>query len=252
MVQGDLNDHAGHVHVLSGHDVCIHAALVWGDDPGSELEVRDVAAAAKLFDSCARAGVLRCIYLSSVAVHRPFHGVMNEDSSLGATDLYGATKAACELFLRATCATHSLTGIVIRPGLVIGPPALENGAFRSDRRIEGMVIAAKKNLPILVPHEHGRQFSDVLMVAQAVRLLATSARPDPTYICVDREILQWETIARHVVATLQSSSEVLIRPRDARDESPRFLTDRIEYLIGGRLSAEAALSAHIGHLALTV
>lgn len=93
VVEADLEDQACMDDLLVGHEVCIHAALIWGA-PGSELEVRDVATAAKLFDSSARVGLNRCIYMSSVAVHRPFSGAMSERDGLSVTDLYGATKAA--------------------------------------------------------------------------------------------------------------------------------------------------------------
>ncbi|HVL01380.1 MAG TPA: NAD(P)H-binding protein, partial [Dongiaceae bacterium] len=77
VVEADLEDSVRIANELPGHQICIHAALIWGD-PGSELEARDVAVAAKLFDSCAIAGISRCIYLSSAAVHRPFSGEMSE------------------------------------------------------------------------------------------------------------------------------------------------------------------------------
>jgi nucleoside-diphosphate-sugar epimerase len=60
---------------LAGQEVCIHAALLWGE-PGAELEFRDTAAAARTFESAGQAGVGRCIYISSTAVHRPFSAEM--------------------------------------------------------------------------------------------------------------------------------------------------------------------------------
>jgi nucleoside-diphosphate-sugar epimerase len=249
VVEADLEDHAQISHALSGHDVLIHAALLWGDDPGSELQVRDVAVAAKLFDSSALAGLRRCIYLSSAAVHRPFRAEMSEADGLSATDMYGATKGAGELFLRAACAAHSMTGVVVRPGPVIGAPAFAGGAFRTDDRIAQMVAAAMENRPIVVPREHGRQFSDVCAVAQVIRVLTTLEAPLPAYICLDREVIAWESIAQLIVDTLGSASEVRVQPDAAPGAAPRFLTERIERLNGGPIPSQAALLAHIRHLA---
>jgi UDP-glucose 4-epimerase len=251
VVETDLEVEARIAQVLPGHNVCVHAALIWGD-PGSELEVRDTAVAAKLFDVAASAGLTRCIYISSVAVHRPFSSEMCEEDCLSTIDLYGATKAAGELFLRAACAGHQMTGVVVRPGPVVGPPAFAGGSFRSHGRIAEMVAAAAEGRPIEAVRGEGRQFSEVSTVARVVRLLTRTANPHPAYICVDREIITWERIAQLVVGCLNSPSKVRVLPRDTQGPIPRFRTERLERLNGGPSDAEGALLAHIRHLARTL
>jgi UDP-glucose 4-epimerase len=251
VVETDLEHTARIAQVLPGHDVCVHAALIWGD-PGNELELRDTAVAAKLFDAAGRVGLTRCIYISSVAVHRPFSKEMCEDDCLSTTDLYGATKAAGELFLRAACAGYEMTGVVVRPGPVVGAPAFTGGSFRGHDRIAEMVGAASKGRPIEAVRGEGRQFSDVSMVARVVRLLTTVENPHSAYICVDRNIITWEQIARLVVACLNSLSEVRVLPHDTTGPIPRFRTERLEHLNGGPSDAEGALMVHIRHLAQTL
>jgi nucleoside-diphosphate-sugar epimerase len=248
IVEADLEQGDRVVQALKGHDLCVHAAMIWGE-PGTELELRDTAVAAKLFDAAGSAGLSRCIYLSSVAVHRPFIRVMREEDCLWTTDIYGATKAAGELFLRAACAEHQMSGVVIRPGPVVGPPAFDAGSFRSDRRLAEIVAAAAEARTIEVIEEEGRQLSDVATVAKVTRLLAGLEAPHPTYICVDREILTWERIARIVVECLDSRSEVRVLPRKTPLPIPRFRTERIEGLLGGPEDARDALRAHIRYLA---
>ena len=194
---------------------------------------------------------MRCIFISSVSVHRPFTGEMSEGDCLTAPDSYGATKAAGELFLRAACAEHQMTGVVVRPGPVVGLPAFAAGSFRSDRRIAGMVAAASEARPIEVVQGEGRQLSDVATVAKATRLLCGIEDPQPTYICLDRDVLTWEWIARKGVACLDSRSEVRVFPRKAEEPNPRFRTERIEELLGGPTDSRDALVAHIHHLAQT-
>ncbi len=60
VVEMDLEHDARVAEVLPGHEVCIHAALIWGD-PGSELQLRDTAVAVRLFEAAVRAGLTRCI-----------------------------------------------------------------------------------------------------------------------------------------------------------------------------------------------
>lgn len=247
VVEADLEDGAHIARVLPGHNVCVHTALIWGE-PGSELEMRDVAVTAKLFDAAGRAGLTRAIYISSAAVHRPFAGEMFEEDGIKTSDVYGATKAAGELFLRAACAQHQMTGVVIRPGPVVGPPAFPGGSFRSPAPILDMVRAAGEGRPVTVVRGEGRQFANVSTVARAVRLLTRSENPQATYTCVDRDILTWERVAHMVVSYLNSPSSVCVVPRDNSRPIPRFRTERIESLLGGPSHAEAALLQHIRHL----
>ena len=231
---------------LEGQDCCVHAALLWGE-PGTELELRDVAVAARLFDSAGRAGVGRCIYLSSAAVHRPFSGEMAEEDPLWTTDLYGATKAAGELFLRAACATYGMTGIALRPGPVVGPPAFVGGSFRSDRRLEEMVRNARTGQTIYADYGDARQWSDVRSVAKATAFLAEKSAPHPTYLCMDPDPCSWERIAHTVVELLHSPSAVVVPPQ--KGPPPRFRTERIQALLGETTEAWGALFAHLRCLA---
>lgn len=247
IVEANLEDGGRMATYLQGHDACVHLALIWGD-PGSELEARDVAATAKLFDAAGNAGVRRCIYMSSCAVHRPFSDEMGEEDTLTTTDHYGATKAAGELFLRAACAQHQMTGVVVRPGPVVGPPAFTAGALRTPERILEMLRAAAEGDPIPTVRGDGRQLSDVSTLARVVRLLTRTKAPHPTYTCVDRDVLTWERVARTVVAASGSSSTVVVLPSDDAKPPPRFRTERVESLLGGPSSAEHALAEHIGHL----
>ena len=248
VIDADLERGAPFAAVLPGHEVCIHAARIWGA-PGTELEVRDVAVTARLFDAAGSAGLQRCIYLSSAAVHRPFGGEMSEEDVITTADLYGATKAAGELFLRAACARHRMTGVVLRPGPVVGPPAFPGASFRTPDRLFEMVQAAAEGRPIETVKGEGRQFSDVSTVARAVRLLARAEDPYPSYVCVDRNVLTWNRAARMAVASTNSQSSMRSVPGETAVTVPRFRTDRIESLLGGQAHAEGALLNHIRHLA---
>ena len=109
VIRGDLEDDQLVSNTVQEHDILVHAAILWGA-PGTEFEMRDTAVAAKLFEAAANSGIKRSIYISSVAVHRPFTPGMHENEGLNATDIYSATKAAGELCLRAACADSEMIG----------------------------------------------------------------------------------------------------------------------------------------------
>lgn len=244
---GDLARGDDIIDAPGGHDGCVHAALLWGD-PGDDLELRDVVAAAKLFDAAGRAGVGRCVLVSSTAVHRPFAASMGEDDRLLTTDVYGATKAAGEVFLRAACAAHGMEGVAIRPGPMVGPPASAGASFRSDRRIEQLVEDALAGRPVAVPSEAGRQFSDVRAVSRAVSRALVVADPHPTYLCVDREPITWDEVAELVIAAAGSTTRRAASPPGRAASVPRFRTDRVETLLGGAMSAREALKLQVEHM----
>jgi nucleoside-diphosphate-sugar epimerase len=244
VVDADLEVATDFATWVDGHDCCIHGAFIWGE-PGSEFEVKDASVTVKLFDACGAAGVKRCIFLSSVAVHRPFAGRMHEDDPIRTADYYGATKAASEVFMRGACAVHGMAGVVVRPGLVVGPPAFDGASFRSDRRVARMVAEAMSSAPVAVPDEPARQFTDVSALVRIVRKLTELESPRATYVCVDRDVIDWETVADMVVRNTGSMGPVLRRPERSAMEPPCFDTGRVEELEGRALDARQALQAHI-------
>jgi UDP-glucose 4-epimerase len=244
VIEADLESDVDFASWVAGHDCCVHCAFIWGR-PRSEFEVKDASVTAKLFDGCGVAGVKRCIHLSSVAVHRPFAGRMHEEDRICTNDYYGATKAASEMFMRAACATHGMEGVVIRPGLVVGPPAFHGASFRTDGRIARMVDEAMSCTPVVVPAEPARQFTDVSALVRIIRNLTVLDSPRPTYICVDREVIAWETVAEIILRASASTSQVRKSEKPVGRETPIFVTSRVEELEGRTLDARQALAEHI-------
>ena len=212
--------------LLEGQRLLIHAAILWGE-PGTELNLCDTRAAAKLFDAAGSCGIERSIFLSSVAVHRPFGDRMTEEQPLFTTDLYGATKAAGELFLWASCARYNMRGVVIRPGPVVGPPALPNGAFKSDKRIASIAADALMGRTIRVDAGTGRQLTDISALARTVRLALTEQDPYPIYNCVDRNIITWDWIANEALKLAGASSQLCFARTGPSMTAPTFSTAKI-------------------------
>ena len=247
-VEGDLLDTSRVTDAVAGNEVCVHAGFVWGE-PETDLDLLDSRAGARLFDAAGAAGARRTVLISSTAVHRPFTARMGEDDALTPTDVYGATKAATETLLWPACAGHDMEGVVLRPGPIVGPPALAGAAFKSDGRISGFVAAARRGDPLEVVGGAGRQFVAAEDVARAVAVAIDESSPPGTYLCVDREITTWESIARRAVTVAGSSSEVIVAAPASDGPAPRFSDDRLAALLGGSLDSRDAMERHLAHLA---
>lgn len=226
---------------MTGHDACIHAALFWED----ERQMHDLIVGLRVFETAARVGARRVVYLSSTAVHRPFSASMRETDVLSTTDLYGATKASSELFLAATCAQTGLEGAVLRVAPVVGPPAFSGAAHRSDTRIAALVSAVARGEPLTITAGDGRQLIGAVDLAHACRL-AVEASTFRTRLCAESNMTSWEDVARIAVSEAHSLSSIdVIEPAVS---APRFDVSRLANDLGLAFDAKAALREHIRHL----
>lgn len=243
----DLENSDWYEDVLSGHDCCIHLALIWGDET-LELEGHDTSVTAKFFEAAGTAKVKRAIYISSTAVHRSSTGDIGEDHSFTTKEIYGATKAAGELFFRSACARHKMTGIVVRPGPVVGSPAYEEGSIRSPRTFEKFIDLASKNQPISIRENSKIQFCNVHVLADMIAMLTRVQKPHDTYFCVGEEAFLWQDIASYIVKELQSKSKI-VKEKNPPVASPLyFKTDRLRSLLGEVPGSKSAIYDHINYL----
>jgi nucleoside-diphosphate-sugar epimerase len=226
-----------------------------------ELAARDTAVAATLFDAAGTAGVKRVVYLSSVAVHRPFRAVeqseITEKAPLAPSDLYGATKAAA-------AASFGFVGTALRLGPVVGPAAFPGACHRSDARISAWVRASLAGADLGPVPPGGRQFLGTSALRRIV-LAALAASDDwaGPVLCVDGEVTQWAEIAalsgvaraidrqsrgegpirsRPQANLLEAASREAARPLQ---QEPRFSTKRLEALLGGPLTSREDLLRHL-------
>lgn len=198
LIAGDLTAPSTWRAKLAGHDACIHLALVWGA-PEDDLALADLRACATLFESAALAGVEHTIYTSSTAVHRPFRAVMRADEPLRGVDFYGATKASAEAFLSAVCHQHPMRENVLRPGAVVGLPAVADGTARIDRQITAMRDAARRDEVLRLPDTVGRQFIGASDLARLYVALLEHGCNHERFVAVAPEVIPWAEIAARVI-----------------------------------------------------
>lgn len=247
LLNGHLEEFDFIESALPGHDALIHNALIWEDAEGSELEMRDTRASARLFVAAAEAGIEQIVYTSSTAVHRPFLPLMNEDSPTDSNDFYGATKRASEAFLSAVSHQFPVRCNLIRPGPVVGAPAFPGAAHKSDRRFQEFFRAARAGEDIRVLAGEGRQFIGVADLARLYVAVLTSGCNREAFIAVAHETIAWSAIAREVVRAVRSTSQVI--EEETGMPGFRFDVGKIERSFGFRFGALEATTNHIAHLA---
>ena len=243
-VVGALQDTAALEAHLRDHEVLIHNALIWDEQP-TELELEDTRVAIKLFEAAARAGVKRVLMTSSLAVHRPFVERMRETDALHPADTYGAIKASNELFLSALAHQHKLAFHIVRLGPVVGMPAYEGAAFKSDARFATYVEKARHSEDIVVKAHDGRQFIAVQDAARTYAALLTSPLERETWICTSENFTTWQHIAEQVVLRMGSSSRVIVEGEVAMHS---FESTKLTERLGLRFESHAAMQEHIAHV----
>jgi UDP-glucose 4-epimerase len=123
--QGDIRDAEAMRRILDGSSMVIHMACDnLRASLGAPMHTHDVNATGTLVTALAavESGVERFVYVSSSeaygsAVSTP----MDEDHPLRPTTVYGASKAAGELYTQGVMRTYGLETIVVRPFNSYGP-----------------------------------------------------------------------------------------------------------------------------------
>lgn len=214
-------------------DVVIHNAVIWE----REEDLEDVRASLQLFEAAADAKIKHLIYTSSTAVHRPFSALMDERMPLRTSDLYGATKAANELFLSAVADARDLPFTVFRIGPVVGN-AMPGIRSNADRRLRAMIATAQEGGSIEVGAYEGRQFVGVRSLAKLYAESVLKRGQGQAYVAVAESVTAWADLAHRVVQAVGSGS-VVVAP--AGPEPFLFDTAKLEGDFATRLAIDPDL-----------
>ncbi len=246
-IQGSLDDLDLIRSSLPGHEVCIHNAIYWEEEP-TELELKDTRASNAIFEAAGEAGLQQVIYASSVGVHRPFTSDMNEEARIQPADFYGATKACGEMFLAAFSHQYTTRFNIIRPGPTIGVPVERSIKANSHSRFREMVLAARSGEDIKVLKGDGRQFVKAGDLARLYRAVLESDKNGETYLCLAADFTTWEAIANVTVGALNSKSRVIVEPFHGHQPPPSFDVSKIDRHFGLVFEAGSAIEEHIDDL----
>jgi nucleoside-diphosphate-sugar epimerase len=211
---GQLGDGPAAAELVRGADALVHAAVQWQGprnrgqgshgDPDVFFGV-NLTGSLQLFQSALDAGVSRCVFISTCAVHevilndRP----LDETHPLWPTSHYGAHKAALEKFVHSLGFGQGWPICALRPTGIYGlahPPATSRWFDLVGQVLRGEAIASAR----------GGKEVHALDVARAVELLlAVDAKviTGQAFNCYDRYISEQE-VAQLAKELSNSSSTI--------------------------------------------
>ncbi len=194
----DLQDRDGWTELVDGCDTLIHVALGWGDEGPAMLQA-DTAATVSLLETARRAGVGRFVFTSSTAANGEMTALNQADRAPRPTDLYGATKAASEMFARAY-ARDGMSVHVVRPGYIFGEPVVEGARSQPDRRFRDIASAIASGNPVDLIRHDGTQFLHVGDLVQVYERLLGHNVPFSLHYALSSTWRSWEWVAEQAMS----------------------------------------------------
>lgn len=177
-VQGDVRDEATMDVAVQGASAVLHMACDnLRASLGRPLHTHEVNATGTLVTAlaAARAGVHRFVYVSSSEAYGSARTIpMAEDHPLEPTTVYGAAKAAGELYAQGVMRTYGMEATVIRPFNSYGPR--EHASGTSAEVIPKFVTRIRAGLPPVIFGD-GSQTRDFTWVEETAAgiVLATAS-----------------------------------------------------------------------------
>ena len=247
---GSLDPDADFGALIGGADALVHAAYQHvdgryrggeGDDLAGFMRV-NVGGSLALLEAARRAGVERCIVVSSRAVYgrRPPGTRLTEDIAISPDTHYGAAKAALEAFAASFARQDGWCACAIRPTGVYGLtwPADRSKWFA----LVGSLLAGKAQLEARVGTEvHGADVARAIMVLLQAPAEIVAGR---AFNCSDLAV-STRDIAGHVARL--TGRDVPLPPASDMGELAIMSCDGLAAL-GMRFSGQRLLEQTIGEL----
>jgi len=244
---GDLRDRAFRLDAIRGSRAVVHTAgwVSLGSDPGGQATAINVDLTRALLAEAEAAGVERFVHTSTLhtlaagTADRP----ADEDSTWNLTRVdspYARTKRAAEALVLG--GSGRLSGVVLCPGMVLGP--------RDVRPTSTRLLLAISRTPLAFVPGGGIPIVDSAVVARAHRMALASGEPGHRYAVVG-PYLSYPDLARLVAQVAGRPARVVTLP-DAAEPPIVGLARGIDRLVGGRWLDVSGAAAAGGFLRLHV
>jgi nucleoside-diphosphate-sugar epimerase len=224
-ISGTLGEPAAARQLVGGADALVHSALSWrgarrsaaGSDGLPEFLQTNLMGSLELFQAAFEAGVGRCVFISTCAVHevilpdRP----LDEAHPLWPTGHYGAHKAALEAFVHSYGLGQGWPVCALRPTGIYGlaqPPQASRWYDLVGRVLRGEAISTPR----------GGKEVHAADVARAVGLLLEAAADKITgrsFNCYDRYVAEQDVarIAREISGSPSEIADLNHGPKNQID-----------------------------------
>ncbi len=249
IIGGDMHQTELLEQGVQGCDAVIHIALGWGNDPVSMLQ-NDTRITAFLLDAAEKAGVQNFIYTSSTAATGPMGRVMDENVLRMPNDLYGATKAASEVYLLGFRQYYGPKGKVnmrrniIRPGYTFSNPAFPGGYSQSDVRFKNIADAIVNNRDMQFPANDGTQFISSGQIAKLYADLVESDLNEEIFFALGNRFITWYEIALAAKDMMPEYTGTITAVGE-KGEPEMYVVDKMKKVFGLSFDGWDDLTDHI-------
>ena len=222
IAEADLSTPNALLPLLEGCDALIHVALGEGGS-GPDILAIDTASSVALFEAARLAGVGQVIYTSSTTANGELEALNSEERQLRPVDLFGATKAATEMFARAYAFSGGPRMHIVRPGYIFGKPVVEGTDAEVDQRFVQICRSIKQGLPIRLIKHDGTQFIHARDVAEVYLALLAHPENFSIHYALANEWVSWAKIAE--MAMEEAGKRVAVKLEDCSYSPVPYLFD---------------------------
>jgi len=197
---GDMNSVTA---VLSARppDVMVNLAGLKGNLAGQQRPMEffrvNTVGAVNLLEVCRQLSTKQYIFFSSLVVHGPSEGAIDEDSLLAPAHPYSGTKGASESMVHAYANAYGINAVIFRPSFIVGP------AEPHERYVDNLVydfidsIHDTGTIELMGDGHYEREWLHPRDIATAVALAISSPRPGcQTYHLCGERVSMYELASR--------------------------------------------------------
>jgi UDP-glucose 4-epimerase len=220
-IEADLQDDEARERAVKGVDVVFHQAAIpsvpRSIDRPVESHLSGAHATLLLLDSARRSGVRRVVFAASSSAYGDKEVLPKEESMLPEPiSPYGASKVACEQYVRAFARCYDLDAVSLRYFNIFGPRQDPSSPYSGVIALFCQSFVRDEPITIFGDGEQSRDFTYVANAVEANWLAATAKNR------LDGEVLNVGCAERitlnHMLATL---NELTGQQREATHAAPR-------------------------------
>lgn len=229
---------------LAGCDVLIHVSHGWGAT-APQMLAADTATSVALFEAARIAGVAQVIYTSSTAANGEVDVLNDELRQNRPVDLFGASKAATEMYARTYAFSGGPRMQIVRPGYVFGEPIVKGCDAEFDQRFIHICRAVKRGVPIRLIEHDGTQFIHAHDLAEVYLALLDYQEQFSIHYALSSEWVSWASIAEMALEEAGESTPIQLDDRQYSPLPYLFDVRKIEEDFGLSFDNEEHLRDHV-------